>query len=342
MSLTTEFTALEQASEQAPEQAIPHFDPNLVKQRATQMRIDIVRMLSCAGSGHPGGSLSAADIVATLYFGAVMEYDSSDPRAAWRDRFILSKGHAAPVQYAALAQVGYIDAKEFESLRQLGSMLQGHPDASKCPGVEVSTGSLGQGLSIAAGLAQAIKLSGQTGQDGHTPPRVYTLLGDGELQEGQNWEAALYAAHYKLDNLVAIIDRNRLQIDGDTEKVMAMGDIAAKFAAFDWGVAEVDGHDVEALHEVLTRKRFTRKPFAIVADTVKGKGVSFMEDVAGWHGVAPSAEQCDTACSELEACMAGLPSLTELEIAITARTETVESDAVAGIGFSAKGAGQRD
>ncbi|MCL2437509.1 MAG: transketolase [Coriobacteriia bacterium] len=280
------------------------FDPQFVSSQATQMRIDIVKMLSYAGSGHPGGSLSAADIVATLYFGGVMNYDPQaelqGSRAPWRDRFILSKGHAAPVQYAALARAGYFDAQEFKTLRHLGAMLQGHPDASKCPGVEVSTGSLGQGLSIAAGLAQGLMLKGQMDKDGQAPPRVYVLLGDGELQEGQNWEAALYAAHYGLDNVVAIVDRNMLQIDGNTEDVMTLGDVAAKFEAFGWEATTIDGHDIPAVHQALTRVRTTGKPYVIVADTVKGKGVSFMEDVAGWHGVAPCAEQCATACAELE------------------------------------------
>ena len=272
------------------------------------MRIDIVKMLKCAGSGHPGGSLSAADIVATLYFGGIMNHDPSNPDAAWRDRFILSKGHAAPVQYAALAAAGYFNPDELQNLRQLGAMLQGHPDASKCPGVEVSTGSLGQGLSIAAGLAQGLILAQQVGKDGHTPPRVYVLLGDGELQEGQNWEAALYAAHYKLNNIVAIVDRNMLQIDGDTEDVMSLGDVAAKFEAFDWDVATVDGHDVEALYELLSRDRNSDKPLMVVADTVKGKGVSFMEGVADWHGVAPCSEECKIACAELESRLADAPA----------------------------------
>jgi len=276
------------------------FDAKYVKKQALKMRLEIVKMLTLSGSGHPGGSLSAADLVATLYFGGVLRYDPQDPNKPWRDRFILSKGHAAPVQYAALALAGYFDPKELKTLRQLGSILQGHPDASKCPGVEVSTGSLGQGLSIAAGLAQGLVLEGRTSTDGRTPPTVYTLLGDGELQEGQVWEAALYAAHYRIDNLVAIIDRNMLQIDGDTEEVMALGDVAAKFAAFGWAVTEVDGHDVESVHAALTAPRMEGMPYAIVAHTTKGKGVSFMEDKAGWHGCAPDDEQCAAACQELE------------------------------------------
>jgi len=285
------------------------FDPNFIREQATRMRIDIVKMLKCAGSGHPGGSLSAADIVAVLYFAGIMNHDPADPAAPWRDRFILSKGHAAPVQYAALAAAGYFDPDELQNLRQLGAMIQGHPDASKCPGVEVSTGSLGQGLSIAAGLAQGLLLKGQMGKDGQTPPQVYVLLGDGELQEGQNWEAALYAAHYGLGNVVAIVDRNMLQIDGTTEDVMKLGDVAAKFEAFDWEVASVDGHDIPALHGVLSRKRSSGKPFALIADTVKGKGVSFMEDVVGWHGVAPCEKKCKAACDELELQLADIVKL---------------------------------
>ena len=282
-----------------------NFDLDYVQKQATKMRISIIKMLNCAGSGHPGGSLSAADIVSTLYFGGVMNYDPQPSvDDSWRDRFILSKGHAAPVQYAALALAGYIDEAEFKNLRQLGAMLQGHPDASKCPGIEVSTGSLGQGLSIAAGLAQGLILKGQKDKNGQAPPKVYVLLGDGELQEGQNWEAALYAAHYNLNNVIAIVDRNMLQIDGTTEEVMGLGDIAEKFAAFGWDTATVDGHDPQAIYEVLTRDRTSSKPFAIIANTTKGKGVSFMEGKAGWHGVAPCDEQCATACGELEPLLA--------------------------------------
>ncbi|MDR1775136.1 MAG: transketolase [Actinomycetes bacterium] len=284
------------------------FDSHQVKARARLMRLEIIKMLTLAGSGHPGGSLSAADIVATLYFGGVMRHDPENPDLPDRDRFILSKGHAAPVQYAALALAGYFDRGKLATLRKLGSCLQGHPDAAKCPGVEVSTGSLGQGLSIAAGLAQGLQLAGTTtpaadpGQTaGRTPPRVYVLLGDGELQEGQVWEAALYAAHYGLDNLVAIVDRNGLQIDGQTESVMALGDVAAKFADFGWDVDSVDGHDVNALYAALTTPNAAKRPRVIVARTVKGKGVSFMENQAGWHGNAPSAEQCEQAVSELQA-----------------------------------------
>lgn len=272
------------------------FDPSAVRDRATQMRIDIVEMLAAAGSGHPGGSLSAADIVAVLYFGGVLRHDPSNPTDPSRDRFVLSKGHAGPVQYAALAEAGYFSKDEYTGLRKLGRMLQGHPDASKTPGVEVSTGSLGQGLSICAGLAQALMSTGQ---------RVFTLLGDGELQEGQVWEAAMYAAHYELSNLTAIVDYNGLQIDGFCQDVMSVGDAAEKFRAFGWDVTEIDGHDVEQIHTALTASRESSAPRAIIATTYKGKGVSFMQNEAGWHGAAPSAEQAEQACGELRQCFCG-------------------------------------
>ena len=274
------------------------FDVKFVRRQATRMRIDIVSMLAMAGSGHPGGSLSAADIVATLYFGGVLRYNPKDVTDPSRDRFILSKGHAAPVQYAALAEAGIIDKAEFFGLRKLGSMLQGHPDAKKTPGVEVSTGSLGQGLSICAGLAQGLKSQGGDRM-------VYCLMGDGELQEGQVWEAAMYSAHYKIDNLVAIVDYNGLQIDGACDDVMSLGNVAQKFDAFGFDVVEVDGHDVTKLHWALTMPMCEGKPRVIIAHTEKGKGVSFMENKASWHGNAPTAEQAEQACSELTACLQG-------------------------------------
>ncbi len=272
-------------------------DTDEVIETARRMRIDIIEMLAAAGSGHPGGSLSAADIVASLYFGGVMEYDENNPLSSGRDRFILSKGHAAPVLYAALAEVGYIPREELLTLRKLHSRLQGHPDSKKVPGVEVSTGSLGQGLSIASGLALGMRLNAA---DGEEPHRVFTLMGDGEIEEGQVWEAAMFAAHYKLDNLVAIVDNNNLQIDGDVRDVAGLDKIAAKFSAFGWQTMEVDGNDVPA---VLTALRaatlITGAPVVIVAHTVKGKGVSFMENQAGWHGKAPNAEQAKAAIAEL-------------------------------------------
>ncbi len=266
-----------------------------LERRANDMRADIVRMIAEAGSGHPGGSLSCADILAALYFGGVLEHDPRNPQWEGRDRFILAKRHAAPALYAALAQAGYIPREELATLRKLGSRLQGHPDSNQVPGVEVSTGSLGQGLSIAAGAAAGLRLDG-------APQTVFALLGDGECQEGQVWEAAMFAAHRKLDNLVAIVDRNGLQIDGRTCDVCDPGDLGAKFAAFGWDVAEVDGHDLDALVAVLGAAKAGRdgRPHAVIARTVKGKGVPFMENEAGWHGKAPNAEQAAEALAALE------------------------------------------
>ena len=266
-----------------------------LERRANDMRADIVRMIAEAGSGHPGGSLSCADILAALYFGGVLEHDPENPEWEGRDRFILAKGHAAPALYAALAQAGYIPREELATLRKLGSRLQGHPDSNQVPGVEVSTGSLGQGLSIAAGAAAGLRLDG-------APQTVFALLGDGECQEGQVWEAAMFAAHRKLDNLVAIVDRNGLQIDGRTCDVCDPGDLGAKFAAFGWDVDEADGHDLDALVAVLGAAKAGRdgRPHAVIARTVKGKGVPFMENEAGWHGKAPNAEQAAEALAALE------------------------------------------
>ena len=260
------------------------------------LRIDIVQMLGEAGSGHPGGSLSSAEIMTALYFGGVLEHDPADPLGNNRDRFILAKGHAAPALYAALANAGYFPREELMTLRKLGSRLQGHPDCTLLPGVEASTGSLGQGLSIACGLAAGMRLDG----DGHA---VFVLLGDGECEEGQVWEAAMFAAHNGLDNLVAIVDRNHLQIDGDTADVCDPGDLCAKFQAFGWDATVVDGHDIDALISLLGACKADRsgKPHAVIAETVKGKGVSFMENQAGWHGKAPNAEQLAVALEDLGA-----------------------------------------
>ena len=271
--------------------------PADIQARATNMRVNIIKMLHEAGSSHPGGSLSAADIVATLYFGGVMNVNPDDPSDPSRDRFILCKGHAAPVLYAALAELGYIPEEELLTLRKLHSRLQGHPDSKKLPGVEACTGSLGQGLSIAAGLALGLRLNA----GGAAPQRVYALMGDGEIEEGQVWEAAMFAAHYGLDNLVAIVDNNNLQIDGDVREVVGLRAIPEKFRAFGWEVLEVDGHDVEALLEAFaTAQGASGKPVCIVASTVKGKGVSFMENQAGWHGKAPNDEQAQQAIAELK------------------------------------------
>lgn len=266
---------------------------------AQHMRVNIIKMLAEAGSGHPGGSLSAADIVAALYFGGQFDYDEADPDNPERDRFILSKGHAAPVLYAVLAEIGYIPEEELMTLRKLHSRLQGHPDSKKVPGVEVSTGSLGQGLSIAAGLALGLKLDAT--DTGCAPHKVFTLMGDGEIEEGQVWEAAMFAAHYQLDNLIAIVDNNNLQIDGDIRDVAGLTDISAKFKAFGWQTIEVDGNDVNAVLTALQAAALIEGvPVCIVAHTVKGKGVSFMENQAGWHGKAPDAEQAAQALAELE------------------------------------------
>ena len=270
-----------------------------IEARANNMRKNIIKMLKEAGSGHPGGSLSAADIVASLYFGGVMNYSEADPQHPERDYFILSKGHAAPVLYAALVELGYVPEDELLTLRKLHSRLQGHPDSKKLPGVEVSTGSLGQGLSIAAGVALGVRIDQQ--RDGGPKRRVFTLLGDGEIEEGQVWEAAMFAAHYHLDNLVAIVDNNNLQIDGDVRDVAGLDNISSKFKSFGWQTIEVDGHDVGAVVTALkTATLLDGSPVCIVAHTVKGKGVSFMENQAGWHGKAPNEEQAKEALAELE------------------------------------------
>lgn len=269
-----------------------------IEARAKSMRTNIIKMLHQAGSGHPGGSLSAADIVAALYFGGVMKYSEGDPNDPERDYFILSKGHAAPVLYAVLAELGIIEESELSTLRKMHSRLQGHPDSKKLPGVEVSTGSLGQGLSIASGLALGARINAQ--KNNSEKSYVFTLLGDGELEEGEVWEAAMFAAHYKLDNLVAIVDNNNLQIDGDVRDVAGLDDISAKFKSFGWQTIDVDGHNVNAIITALNAaKLIDGKPVCIIASTVKGKGVSFMENQAGWHGKAPNDEQAKEALAEL-------------------------------------------
>ncbi|HWQ70711.1 MAG TPA: transketolase [Desulfitobacteriaceae bacterium] len=264
-----------------------------LKKTANTIRLNIIKMLKPAKSGHPGGSLSAADILATLYF-REMRIKPQEPNWPDRDRFVLCKGHAAPVLYAALAEKGFFPKEELLGLRQTGRMLQGHPDMKKTPGVDMSTGSLGQGLSAANGMALAGKLDGKD-------YRVYALLGDGEMGEGQVWEAGMAASHYKLDNLTAIIDLNGLQIDGRTDDVMSSAPLAAKWRAFGWHVIEVDGHDIDELITAFEEaKKVKGKPTMLIARTIKGKGVSFMENQAGWHGTAPNPEQCEYAQKELE------------------------------------------
>ena len=259
---------------------------------ACRIRTDIVEMLNKSGSGHTGGSLSAADIVTALYFHK-LKHDPKNPGWPERDRFILSKGHAAPVLYAALARSGYFPVDELSTLRKLGSRLQGHPDSKKLPGVEVSTGSLGQGLSMANGIALAARLDKKE-------YRVYALLGDGELQEGQVWEAAMTAAHYGLDNLTAIVDNNGLQIDGACADVMCVDPIGDKFRAFGWDVAEIDGHDMAAIVDALDRACTHRgRPSAIIARTIKGKGCSLFEGKVEFHGTTPSDEELKVALEEI-------------------------------------------
>ena len=256
------------------------------------IRKDIVSMICKSKSGHPGGSLSAVEILTALYFDQ-MNIDPTNPKMEDRDRFVLSKGHAAPALYATLAERGYFDKEELNSLRKLGSMLQGHPDMKKIPGVEMSTGSLGQGFSVACGMAMAAKLD-------NAPWNVYALLGDGEVQEGIIWEAAMSAAHYKLDNMIAFLDYNGLQIDGEVESVMSINPIEDKFRTFGWNVITIDGHDFDQIFAALDMAKDTvDKPTMIIAKTVKGKGVSFMENQASWHGNAPSEEQLEQALSEL-------------------------------------------
>lgn len=250
-------------------------------------------MVTSANSGHPGGSLSGVEILTSLYF-EEMNFSKDNYEDPNRDRFVLSKGHASPLLYSALVEKGLIDEAELSTFRKINSRLQGHPNMNYVKGVEMSTGSLGQGLSAAVGMALSAKVHDQS-------YRVYSLLGDGEIQEGQIWEAAMSAAQFKLDNLVAIVDNNNLQIDGELTEVMSPYPIGEKFSAFGWEVIEADGHNYDELLEAYAKARETKgKPTCIVAKTVKGKGVSYMENQCGWHGNAPSPEQCELAIKELE------------------------------------------
>jgi transketolase len=263
-----------------------------LEQTARDLRVEILKMLNTAQSGHTGGSLSAADVLAVLYFHK-MRHDPSNPSWEDRDRFVLSKGHAAPALYAALAKAGYFSRDDLKSLRRLGSHLQGHPDMNKTPGVEVCTGSLGQGLSQAVGLALAARLQNKAS-------RTYALLGDGEVQEGQIWEAAMAAAHYRLDNLCVLLDHNGLQIDGDVAQVMGVAPLGPKFLAFNWHVLEVDGHDIPAIWRALDdADGHEGRPTMIIARTVKGKGVPFFEHKASYHGVPPSDDELSRALEHL-------------------------------------------
>ena len=263
-----------------------------LKSISKEIRKDIVKMLTESASGHPGGSLSATDIMTVLFF-KEMNLDPNNEKDPNRDRFVLSKGHAAPVLYSTLARRGYFPVEELSTLRKFKSRLQGHPSIQYLPGIDMSTGSLGQGISAAVGMALAGKIDKKD-------YRVYTILGDGELEEGQVWEAAMCAAHYKLNNLTAFIDFNGLQIDGDITKVMNPCPIDKKFEAFGWNVLVIDGHNYEEIIDAIEKaKECKDKPTAVVCNTVKGKGVSFMENQAAWHGTAPSKEQCETALKEL-------------------------------------------
>jgi transketolase len=260
--------------------------------KANLIRRHVIKMTYAAQSGHPGGSLSYADIIAALFF-KVMKHRPDDPKWEGRDKLVLSKGHAAPAYYAALAEAGYFPVKDLTSLRQLGSHLQGHPCRRKTPGIEISTGSLGQGLSVANGMGLAAKLDRRA-------TRIYCLCGDGEMQEGQNWEAAMLASHYKIDNVTAIIDRNRMQIDGPTEQIMSLEPLGDKWRAFGWNVIEINGHDMRQILEACDKaKQVTGKPTVIIANTIKGKGVSFMEGAVAFHGKAPNQDEYRIALKEL-------------------------------------------
>lgn len=264
-----------------------------LKVTANEIRKSIIRAVHSAKSGHPGGSLSAADIFTYLYF-EEMNVDPADPKNPERDRFVLSKGHVAPAYYSTLAERGFFPKEDLITLRKIDSYLQGHPDMKKIPGVDMSSGSLGQGISTAVGMALAAKLQGKD-------YRVYTLLGDGEIQEGQVWEAAMMAGHKNLDNLVVIVDNNGLQIDGNVADVCSPYPIPEKFAAFNFHVIEIDGHDFDQIADAFAKaKECKGKPTAIIAKTVKGKGVSFMENQASWHGSAPNDEQFEVAMKDLE------------------------------------------
>lgn len=263
---------------------------------ACKVRMGVIEGVYNAKSGHPGGSLSLTDTLTYLYF-CEMNVDAKNPKCEQRDRFVLSKGHCAPALYSVLALKGYFDKSELKSLRHTGAMLQGHPDMKHIPGVDMSTGSLGQGISAACGMALSAKLSNKD-------YRVFAALGDGELQEGMVWEAAMFAAHNKLDNLVAIVDNNGLQIDGNVDDVCSPYPITDKFEAFGWNVLTIDAHDFDEIEEAFNKARNKNgKPTVIVQKSIKGKGVSFMEDNVSWHGAAPNEEQYNIAMNDLNAIM---------------------------------------
>lgn len=263
-----------------------------LKKIAARVRVGVVKSTHAAKSGHPGGSLSIADILTYLYF-EKMNVDPENPNMENRDRLVLSKGHTAPALYSVLAQKGYFPVEELETLRKVDSRLQGHPDMKGTPGIDMSTGSLGLGISAACGMALAAKLDGKN-------YRVYAILGDGESEEGQVWEACMFAAHYKLDNLCVVLDSNKLQIDGPVADVIGPAPFEEKFSAFGFEVATIDGHDFDAIEAAFNAAEKTKgKPFAIVANTIKGKGVSFMENQVKWHGTAPNDEQLAQALKDI-------------------------------------------
>jgi len=266
-------------------------DLNFLKRMADKIRMHVIEMTSEAGSGHPGGSLSSAELFATLYFN-VMRHDPNDPGWDGRDKFVLSKGHVAPGLYAALAESGYFPKEELLTLRKLGSRLQGHPVKGKLPGIEMSTGSLGQGMSMSCGLALAAKLDGKD-------TRVYCLLGDGEMQSGQNWEAMMLASHYKLNNLTIFVDRNRLQIMGETESTLSIDPLFDKLVAFGFKTVSIDGHSVKHIIKACKKAATSRTPTAIILNTIKGKGVSFMENKAEFHGRSCKPDEKEKALSEI-------------------------------------------
>lgn len=275
------------------------FSKNELAKIACNVRMGIIEGTFNAKSGHPGGSLSIAEILTYLYF-KEMNIDPKNPDMHERDRFVLSKGHAAPALYSVMAQRGYLPVEELKTLRKVDSRLQGHPSMRYLPGIDISSGSLGQGISAACGMALGGKLK-------NADFRVYTILGDGEIEEGQVWEAAMYAAAKKLDNLVAFVDNNNLQIDGTVEEVNSPYPIPEKFVAFGWNVIEIDGHSYDEIESALNSARACKgKPTAIIAKTVKGKGVSYMENQVNWHGAAPNAEQYETAMNELKEVLNGL------------------------------------
>jgi transketolase len=271
-----------------------------LKRMAATIRCDIIDMITMANAGHPGGSLSAADIVTALYF-RVMQIDPENPTRPERDRFILSKGHACPVWYAALAERGFFDKSHLSTLRKMGSILQGHPDMRKTPGIDMTAGSLGHGLSVGVGMALGGKLKKK-------PYHVWVVIGDGETQEGSIWEAAMAAAKWKLDNLTAVLDRNRLQNDACVADIMPIEPLADKWRAFGWKVAEIDGHNMEDIVRSLeAAKQNKEEPTMIIAHTIKGKGVSYMENVVEWHGKAPCKEEAECALEEIRRCVCELP-----------------------------------